>query len=327
MPIHSTILLDHSSTSTNKESSIESNGPLSDEFMAIYNCSEISSHLHRINNEIAATNNIEDVNHKPLNPVSDNQYGGFDEISLDSFAEGYTATVDSFRQSTERSATALSIPAPPDTVPTPPNYNQAKNITAYSHDLQNYISNELLSRTNQNGKAPLWLRPLAAIASWFGYHGFGQTNCLSCSFSVANTLKQGEFFYSNPTLRGAIPTKCIELRDMSAELLNNLKELEKKLLSSGDLNLLLNITRPPSWWRSLLSPAGGHACNVIKTGNMIHLVDAQKKYYCAVTVPSPESEQVTPLLKTQSQLMKELQRFVGTVASQERSLRLYSITW
>jgi len=204
--------------------------------------------------------------------------------------------------------------------------------SGYTGKLGNYIRNTLLPQINQQGKAPLLLRPLAAIASWSGYHGVGQTNCLSCAASVADTLKQGILHKAFPTLRGSSPFHFTTLQEAQnagrVRLLNSVDQLASYLMGdTGNLNVVLTINRPKAFWRRLFSSVDGHACNIIKTGNIIHLVDAQKKCYIRHELNPAPTDGNPGVPRITSRLEDPLKLFIGAVAPKGYSLRLYNVGW
>ncbi len=217
-------------------------------------------------------------------------------------------------------------------VPPPPGYGKAD----YSNELKKYIPDTLIPIVNQQGKAPLWLRPLAAIASWFGYYGVGQTNCLSCAASVADTLKQGKLYQAFPTQRGGKPSDFNTLQetidDGKVSLMDSVVRLASHLANSGDLNIVLTIKRPPSLWRNMFRWVDGHACNIIKAGNNIFLVDGQKKVHTLCNLSADHelsTEQADALIaKLAARITPELKRFVGAVDSTDSAcLTLYNVGW
>ncbi len=196
--------------------------------------------------------------------------------------------------------------------------------TGYTDDLTEYLLNTLIPRVNLRGKAPWWLRPLAAFAAWFGYHGLGQTNCLSCAASVADTLKQRVLHQAFPRLRGSSPSMFSTLQRVldagGVKALDSTEDLATFLNSSRvNLNIVLTINRPASFWRRLFSSVDGHACNIIRTGECLHLVDAQKRRYNLVNMTSAN--------RLSKDLITALQEFVGAVSPEERSLMLYHVGW
>ncbi len=201
-----------------------------------------------------------------------------------------------------------------------PDYRDAD----YPQRLNDYILNTIIPKVNQPGKAPLWLRPLAAIAAWFGYHGVGQTNCLSCAASVADTLKQRVLHLAFPTLRGSSPSMFSTLRKAQntggVKPIDSIEDLAAYLNSSrANLNIVLTINRPKSFWRRLFNSVDGHACNIIRTGEYLHLVDAQQRRYNLVNMTSAN--------RLSKDLITALYEFIGAVSPEERSLMLYNVGW
>ncbi|EOI6587799.1 toxin glutamine deamidase domain-containing protein [Yersinia enterocolitica] len=169
-----------------------------------------------------------------------------------------------------------------------------------------YLDAVLLKEVNRDGKAPLWLRPLAALLALLGIHGFGQTNCASCATAVAETLEKNDVYLAMPKLRGAdvkgimgLPVnsgksfdeRLTKLQQLKPEdkLLTKLQQLKstddpltilQQLKREDELNGVIVIHRPARWqW--LPGATQGHACNLIKfkDSNFIHFFDAQKKTY------------------------------------------------
>jgi hypothetical protein len=194
----------------------------------------------------------------------------------------------------------------------------------YSKRLEFYILNTLIPKVNQHGEAPFWLRPLAAVAAWLGYHGVGQTNCLSCAASVADTLKEGVLHQAFSTLSDISPSKFSTLQNplktYEEELIDSIEDLASYLNNSPvNLNIVLTIKRPSSFWRRLFSAVDGHACNIIRTGSDLHLVDAQKRRYKLVNMTSAN--------RLSEDLITVLQEFIGAVSPEKRSLVPYNVGW
>ncbi|CNH88758.1 Uncharacterised protein [Yersinia thracica] len=140
-----------------------------------------------------------------------------------------------------------------------------------------YLGAVLLKEINRDGKAPLWLRPLAALLSFFGIQGFGQTNCVSCATAVVDTLTDNSLYRALPELRGArVAGNMLTLLQsgLSAQVFADHLSGYKK---DNELFAVIAINRPAlrSW---LPGAIDGHACNLIKfkDSNIIHLFDAQK---------------------------------------------------
>lgn len=156
-----------------------------------------------------------------------------------------------------------------------------------------YLDAVLLKEVNRDGKAPLWLRPLAALLALLGIHGFGQTNCASCATAVAETLEKNDVYLAMPKLRGAdvkgimgLPVNSGKSFDERLTKLQQLKSTDdpltilQQLKREDELNGVIVIHRPARWqW--LPGATQGHACNLIKfkDSNFIHFFDAQKKTY------------------------------------------------
>ncbi|WP_413734187.1 hypothetical protein ACL2XP_17405 [Sodalis sp. RH21] len=203
----------------------------------------------------------------------------------------------------------------PDKSPPPVYPGAAAPKAQYAQALKTFITGSLLNEVNRAGRAPLWLRPFAAVCGWLGVHGVGQTNCMSCATAVADTVKQGMVHYAHPALRGGTHSQFATLRDAAGTLLSSSGELAARLLAErGDLNGVLTITRPRSWWRRVFSPVDGHACNLIKTGRTLHLLDTQKKIYVTVDIPAGAAA-----------LELALGRFIGAAARHDGSLRLDNV--
>ncbi|HHL2501933.1 TPA: hypothetical protein ACQ301_004043 [Yersinia enterocolitica] len=144
------------------------------------------------------------------------------------------------------------------------------------NELISYLSNEV----NRDGKAPLLLRPLAALLALFGIHGFGQTNCASCATAVIDTLENKCLYQALPELRGAdvkgnMGGSTHENKSV-AELTTILKHYDRDEALYGVL-----VIKRPALWSILPWMTEGHACNVIKFegSNFIHFLDAQKRTY------------------------------------------------
>lgn len=169
----------------------------------------------------------------------------------------------------------------------------------FNGGIDRYLPDYLLSRVNSTGKAPLLLRPLAALLARFGIHGFGQTNCASCATAVAETVEKNVLYQAIPELRGAdvkgnmgLPLKSVKSASELISLLQNYQ------LNDG-LNSVIVVHRPKV--RQILPGATqGHACNVIKYegSELIHFIDAQKKVYieCHLNDIAGKSEKIRKFL-------------------------------
>lgn len=225
-------------------------------------------------------------------------------------------------------------------LPKPPPYSAAagndREKKAFQESMDNYIKTTLLPEVNRYGKPPLLLRPIAKVLDWFGCKGFGETNCLSCATAVADTFKQGTTHRALPTLRGGRVDQFATLAPLGRTMFGSVEELADKLHKSdelaakrqknGDINAVLNITRP--FWRSLFSPVSGHASNIIKIGDTIRLVDAQKKVYKTIELNPDVSRHIknnpsiplneallTHQKNDRAKIVEALTRFIGPVAS------------
>lgn len=194
----------------------------------------------------------------------------------------------------------------------PPYHGGTKSHVIYNIKLETYIRDTLLTEVNRHGSPPLWLRPLAVVASWFGFHGVGQTNCMSCATAVADTLKTSNLHTALTDLRGGRPDRFATFDKVSRTLFDSAGELADKLRNSGDINAVVTVERPG--WRRLFSPVSGHACNIIKAGDTLHLVDAQKKRH--VTVSQTQDK---------AAVHKALLQFLGPVATISRAISLGNI--
>ncbi|NDL61875.1 toxin glutamine deamidase domain-containing protein [Acerihabitans arboris] len=241
------------------------------------------------------------ANHAGSRPVPD------DDEDWTSVADSLRAAVDSLPVKTAYRNPAQPKCARPPRYPALPGEN-----TVYAIRLKTYIRETVLNEVNPDGRPPLWLRPLAAVASWLGIHGVGQTNCLSCATAVADTLRQGVLHRADPHLRGGSPDEFATFGNVSRTLFDSTGELAGRLGQGGDINAVLTLVRPR--WRRLFSPVAGHACNIIKTGDIIHLVDAQKKSY--VTVDQTHG---------QAAIHKALLRFLGPLSADRGAISLGNI--
>ena len=144
------------------------------------------------------------------------------------------------------------------------------------NNLISYLSNEV----NRDGKAPLLLRPLAALLALFGIHGFGQTNCASCATAVIDTLENNCPYQALPELRGAdvkgnMGGSTHENKSV-AELTAILKHYDRDEALYGVL-----VIKRPALWSILPWMTEGHACNVLKFkgSGLVYFLDAQKRTY------------------------------------------------
>lgn len=183
--------------------------------------------------------------------------------------------------------TLRTNPKAPESQTPPPRYpGPTADKTFYAEQVTRYIDGTLLHDVNHQGRAPWALRPLAAVCRWLGIHGVGQTNCVSCATAVADTLKQGVAYRAIPDLKGAKISEFEHFQDLGATLYPSPQQLFQRLVRDPkDINGILTIVRPKSWWRKLFSPVDGHACNIIKTGSVLHLVDSQKRIYVTLNMP------------------------------------------
>ncbi|MEA9392024.1 toxin glutamine deamidase domain-containing protein [Acerihabitans sp. TG2] len=176
--------------------------------------------------------------------------------------------------------------APEPQTPLPRYPGPAADKTVYAEHLTRYIEDKLLHDVNHQGRASWALRPLAAVCGWLGIHGVGQTNCVSCATAVADTLKQGVAYRAIPNLKGAKISEFEHAQHTEGKLYPSAHALLQQLVSDPkDINGILTIVRPKSWWRKIVSPVDGHACNLIKIGSALHLVDSQKRIHITVDIP------------------------------------------
>jgi Papain fold toxin 1, glutamine deamidase len=190
-----------------------------------------------------------------------------------------------------------------------------REISNYSDKIKEYIENTLLPEVNRAGTAPLLLRPLAALLALFGIHGFGQTNCLSCATAVAETLRDRKTYVALPELRGAKPENFLSLSG-NGYVFQNVDRLADNIQTSKNINNVLLITRP--WYRQIFSPADGHACNIFKEDNTVYLIDSQKNINHIIKLLPDSTE-------AKKQLVSALTDFIGAVATDETSLKLFEV--
>ncbi|CNK16778.1 Uncharacterised protein [Yersinia frederiksenii] len=168
-----------------------------------------------------------------------------------------------------------------------------------------YVENYLLENVNRNGKAPLLLRPLAALLALFGIHGFGQQNCVSCATAVIDSLENNMPVIALSNLRGATVAANMVTRlhegISTEELIDQLSHYKK----SDELNTLLAIRRP-AIMRMLPGATQGHACNLIKfkDSNVIHFLDTQKRTHFSCNVDQVAEKSV------------EINKFIGSVGAE-----------
>lgn len=187
--------------------------------------------------------------------------------------------------------------------------NYVSNVNKYVESKEmnsknSYVENYLLENVNRNGKAPLLLRPLAALLALFGIHGFGQQNCVSCATAVIDSLENDIPVIALSNLRGATVAANMVTRlhegIPTEELINQLSHYKK----SDELNALLAIRRP-AIMRMLPGATQGHACNLIKfeDSNVIHFLDTQKRTHFSCNL-----DQV-------AEKSAEINKFIGSVGA------------
>ncbi len=168
-----------------------------------------------------------------------------------------------------------------------------------------YVERYLLENINRNGKAPLLLRPLAALLALFGIHGFGQQNCVSCATAVIDSLEKDIPLTALPNLRGASVADNMNIRFhqgiFTEELIDQLSYYQK----SDELNALLAINRP-AIMRMLPGATQGHACNLIKfkDSDVIHFLDTQKRTHFSCNLKEIEKKGA------------EIKKFLGSVGAE-----------
>lgn len=190
--------------------------------------------------------------------------------------------------------------------------------------LPDYVSdpkgffNVLLAEVNRKGKAPVLLRLVAFfLSNVLKIHGFGQTNCLSCATSVGESYRDKILHRAEPKLRGASPANFASINSSSGLCLASINSVSEAINKADSLNAVITINRPKAWYRKF-SGVDGHACNIIKSGNRIYLIDAQKNIFKSVEM-EPDST------ASKEQLLSELKNFIDAVAEDELSIKLYSI--
>lgn len=167
----------------------------------------------------------------------------------------------------------------PPTIKNRPDFD-GKKPNEFPAGKEAYLNAVLLKEVNRDGKAPLWLRPLAALLALFGIHGFGQTNCVSCATAVVDTLTHNTLHRALPDLRGAGIAGNMEKQDPNGistkDFIDYLRDYEKQ----GDLYAVLAIHRP-AIQRLIPGATQGHACNLIKFegSNTFYFLDTQKRTY------------------------------------------------
>ncbi|OWF68239.1 hypothetical protein B4901_14450 [Yersinia frederiksenii] len=187
--------------------------------------------------------------------------------------------------------------------------NYVSNVNKYVESKEmnsknSYVENYLLENVNRNGKAPLLLRPLAALLALFGIHGFGQQNCVSCATAVIDSLENNMPVIALSNLRGATVAANMVTRlhegISTEELIDQLSHYKK----SDELNTLLAIRRP-AIMRMLPGATQGHACNLIKfkDSNVIHFLDTQKRTHFSCNVDQVAEKSV------------EINKFIGSVGA------------
>lgn len=187
--------------------------------------------------------------------------------------------------------------------------------------LENYLSDYLLDKVNCDGKAPLWLRPLAALLALFGIHGFGQTNCASCATAVIDTLEQNKLHLALPYLRGADVKgnmdRLIYEKKSVTQLVTQLQSYQRDEALYGVL-----VIKRPALWSILPWVTEGHACNVIKFegSNFIHFLDTQKKTYIKYDLSLYKEEEIADCeeqirLSSQIRQKAQISKFFGSVGT------------
>ena len=208
----------------------------------------------------------------------------FEEVTVDSMDDSYTYTLP----------TTITNRPDPD----------GKKPNEFPAGKEAYLNAVLLKEVNRDGKAPLWLRPLAALLALFGIHGFGQTNCVSCATAVVDTLTHNTLHRALPDLRGAGIAGNMEKQDPNGistkDFIDYLRDYEKQ----GDLYAVLAIHR--SAIQKLIPGATqGHACNLIKFegSNTFYFLDTQKRTYL-----SCEQSKI-------AEKIADIQQFLGSVGA------------
>lgn len=197
----------------------------------------------------------------------------------------------------------------------PPTYSPAAGQReAYKNELSDYLRGPILKEVNRHGASPLWLRPLAWVCGLFGFHGVGQTNCLSCATAVADTLKKGQLHCADPTLRGGSPSQFSTLSHAEGGMFGSLAAMLDKANAQPQCNVVLCVKRPRSVWRRLFSPTDGHACNVVKVDQTLFLVDAQKRRCRTLSLTDDRAIQ-----------LRQIAHFLGPIASGPGCLQWFDV--
>ncbi|WP_413728661.1 toxin glutamine deamidase domain-containing protein [Sodalis sp. RH19] len=238
-------------------------------------------------------------------------------------------TCDSDKHNVEDEFCIFEVPAPytGDTSPVkalcrntelpgglqPPEFRQSSGKNAiYNIRLETYIRDTLLMEVNHRGRPPFWLRPLATVASWLGFHGVGQTNCVSCATAVADTFKTGILHGAIPDMRGGSLNTFETCQDVAMTRYDSVAQLADKLKNCGDINAVVALRRP-SWYK-LFSSVDGHAVNIVKAGDTLHLIDAQKKIHILLDGTLDQGTKYQKLL-----------RFIGPMSADEGAITLADI--
>ncbi|MGM7760672.1 toxin glutamine deamidase domain-containing protein [Yersinia enterocolitica] len=167
-----------------------------------------------------------------------------------------------------------------------------------------YLDAVLLKEVNRDGKAPLWLRPLAAFLEFFKIYGFGQTNCVSCATAVVDTLTHNTLHRALPDLRGAGIAGNMEKQDPNGISTKDFIEYLRNYEKQGNLYAVLAIHRP-AIQRLIPGATQGHACNLIKFegSNTFYFLDTQKRTYL-----SCEQSKIT-------EKIADIRKFLGSVGA------------
>ncbi|MFT4464384.1 MAG: toxin glutamine deamidase domain-containing protein [Sodalis sp. (in: enterobacteria)] len=197
----------------------------------------------------------------------------------------------------------------------PPTYSPAEGQReAYKNKLSDYLRGPLLKEVNHHGASPLWLRPLAWVCDLFGFHGVGQTNCLSCATAVADTLKEGQLHCADPTLRGGSPSQFSTLKNAVGGMFDSIAAMLDRANAQPRCNAVLCVKRPRSLWSRLFSPTDGHACNVVKVDQTLFLVDAQKRRCRTLSTTDDRAIQ-----------LRQITHFLGPIASGPGCLQWFDV--
>lgn len=197
----------------------------------------------------------------------------------------------------------------------PPTYSSAAGQReAYKDELSSYLRGPLLKEVNRHGTSPLWLRPVAWVCGLFGFHGVGQTNCLSYATAVADTLKEGQLHCADPTLRGGSPSQFSTLNNAQGGMLDSIEGMLVRANAQPQCNAVLCVRRPRSFWRRLFSPTDGHACNVVKVDQTLFLVDAQKRRCQTLSTTGDRANQ-----------LRQITQFLGPIASGPGCLQWFDV--